>query len=93
MLDAKAYYQRLLEYEKEIRKVTDFVPEVAIVLGSGLGDFAKNLEVEAVIDYGDLEGFPVSTAPGLTFVTFTPYLRNSMCRARVKWARKAFVPP
>ena len=64
MLDAKAYYQRLLEYEKEIRKVTDFVPEVAIVLGSGLGDFAKNLEVEAVIDYGDLEGFPVSTAPG-----------------------------
>lgn len=64
MLDAKAYYNRLLSYEKDIRKVTDFVPEVAIVLGSGLGDFAKNLEVEAIMDYSDLEGFPVSTAPG-----------------------------
>ena len=66
MFDSKAYYNRLLGYEKEIRKRTDFVPEVAIVLGSGLGDFAKNIDVEAVIDYGDLEGFPVSTAPGHT---------------------------
>ena len=66
MFDSIAYYNRLLGYEKEIRKRTDFVPEVAIVLGSGLGDFAKNIDVEAVIDYGDLEGFPVSTAPGHT---------------------------
>ncbi len=66
MLDSKAYYNRLLEYKEEIRKRTDFVPEVAIVLGSGLGEFAKNIDVKAVIDYGDLEGFPVSTAPGHT---------------------------
>ncbi len=64
MLDSKAYYERLLFYVEEIRKKTDFVPEVAIVLGSGLGDFAKNIKVEAVVGYGDLEGFPVSTAPG-----------------------------
>ena len=64
MLDSKAYYERLLFYVREIRKRTDFVPEVAIVLGSGLGDFAQNIEVEAEVRYGDLEGFPVSTAPG-----------------------------
>ncbi|MBQ2160663.1 MAG: purine-nucleoside phosphorylase [Firmicutes bacterium] len=64
MLDSKAYYERLLFYVEEIRKRTDFVPEVAIVLGSGLGDFAQNIEVEAEVRYGDLEGFPVSTAPG-----------------------------
>ena len=64
MLDSKAYYNRLLKYRDEIRKKIGFEPEVAIVLGSGLGDFAKNIEVEAVMDYGDLEGFPVSTAPG-----------------------------
>lgn len=64
MLDAKAYYNRLLKYRDEIKKKIDFEPEVAIVLGSGLGDFAKNIQVEAVLDYGELEGFPVSTAPG-----------------------------
>ncbi len=66
LLDNKAYYNRLLSYVDEIRKKTDFVPEVAIVLGSGLGDFAKNIEIETVIDYGELPGFPVSTAPGHT---------------------------
>ena len=64
MLDAKAYYNRLLKYRDEIKKKIDFEPEVAIVLGSGLGDFAKNIQVEVVLDYGELEGFPVSTAPG-----------------------------
>ena len=64
MLDAKAYYNRLLKYRDEIKKKIDFEPEVAIVLGSGLGDFAKNIQVEAVLHYCELEGFPVSTAPG-----------------------------
>lgn len=64
MLDREVYYNRLLVYKDEIRKKTDFEPEVAIVLGSGLGDFAKNIQVEAVVDYSELEGFPVSTAPG-----------------------------
>jgi len=66
MIDAKAYYERILKYAEDIRKITDLKPEVAIVLGSGLGDFAKNIEVEATIDYSSLEGFPVSTAPGHT---------------------------
>lgn len=47
-----------------VRKVTDFVPKVAIVLGSGLGDYANDIEVVAEIDYKDIEGFPVSTVPG-----------------------------
>ena len=64
MFDAKEYYRRLLGYVDDIRKVTDIKPDLAIVLGSGLGDFAKNIDVEAVIPYSSLEGFPVSTAPG-----------------------------
>ena len=40
------------------------MPKVAIVLGSGLGDYAKDIEVVAEIDYSDIEGFPVSTVPG-----------------------------
>lgn len=57
-------YEKLKACYDDIRKKTDFVPEIALVLGSGLGNFADNIEVEGVINYSDIEGFPVSTAPG-----------------------------
>ena len=58
------YYERLTGYRDLIRSMTDFEPEIAITLGSGLGNFADNIEVVKVIDYKDLPGFPCSTAPG-----------------------------
>ena len=48
----------------QVRNRTDFQPLVALVLGSGLGDFAKNLRVERTIPYSEIEGFPVSTVAG-----------------------------
>lgn len=47
-----------------LRARTDFVPEVALVLGSGLGDFADKIAVESTVLYDDIEGMPVSTVPG-----------------------------
>lgn len=47
-----------------VRKITDFEPRVAIVLGSGLGDYARTIDVRCEIPYSDIEGFPVSTVPG-----------------------------
>ena len=47
-----------------VRARTDFVPEVAVVLGSGLGGFADMIRQEAVVNYADIPGFPQSTAPG-----------------------------
>ncbi|WP_457638344.1 purine-nucleoside phosphorylase [Oceanithermus sp.] len=47
-----------------IRERTDFSPEVAIVLGSGLGPLAEEIEKVAEIPYAEIPGFPVSTAPG-----------------------------
>lgn len=58
------YYERLLKYVDDIRKITDFEPEIAIVLGSGLGNFANLIDVVAEVNYKELEGFPFSTAPG-----------------------------
>ena len=39
------------------------VPEIALVLGSGLGDFADRLEHKCFIPYQEIPHFPVSTAP------------------------------
>ncbi|MBQ9549399.1 MAG: purine-nucleoside phosphorylase [Lachnospiraceae bacterium] len=61
---ADAVYEKIKKCYEAIRRKTDFQPEIALVLGSGLGDFADNIEVKGVIDYKDIDGFPVSTAPG-----------------------------
>jgi len=57
-------YTKLLNCVKSIREKTDFVPDIGLILGSGLGDYAKNIDVVARIEYSDIEGFPVSTVPG-----------------------------
>lgn len=57
-------YDKLQKCLKCVREKVDFVPDVALVLGSGLGDYADTMKVEATLDYKDIEGFPVSTAPG-----------------------------
>ena len=57
-------YDKLQRCYESVRAQTDFVPEVALVLGSGLGDYAENIRVEKTIDYHDIEGFPVSTVVG-----------------------------
>ena len=57
-------YQKLLRGLESIRSKTDFEPEVAVVLGSGLGEFADQIKIEATVDYSEIEGFPVSTVVG-----------------------------
>ena len=57
-------YAKLQNCYECVRKQTDFVPKVAIVLGSGLGDYAEQIRVVTEIPYAKIEGFPVSTVPG-----------------------------
>lgn len=49
---------------QKIRERTDFVPKVALVLGSGLGALADEISIEMSLSYEELEGFPVSTVVG-----------------------------
>jgi purine-nucleoside phosphorylase len=57
-------YEKLQNCLKSVREKTDFVPEVALILGSGLGEYAEEIEVVTTIDYKDIKGFPVSTVAG-----------------------------
>lgn len=57
-------YEKLLKCYDCYKAKIDFAPEVAVVLGSGLGNFAKIVDVKAELPYSEIEGFPVSTVPG-----------------------------
>ena len=50
--------------QRLIRERTDLHPRIALVLGSGLGPLADHVQHSVSIAYGDIPGFPVSTAPG-----------------------------
>ena len=56
--------QKVRECVKQIRKITDFEPQAALILGSGLGALADEIECVASIDYHEIPGFPVSTVKG-----------------------------
>lgn len=49
---------------KHIKSVCDFQPEIGLVLGSGLGDYAETLENPIIINYADIPGFPTSGVAG-----------------------------
>jgi len=57
-------YDKLLRCYDSVKKQIDFTPQIALVLGSGLGDYGDHIKIEATLDYHDIEGFPVSTVPG-----------------------------
>lgn len=57
-------YEKLKNCYESVRSKIDFEPKVALVLGSGLGKFAEEIDVAASISYSEIEGFPMSTVPG-----------------------------
>ena len=57
-------YEKLMRCYESFKKKVNFTPEIALILGSGLGDYAEDIKVEAELDYHELDGFPVSTVPG-----------------------------
>lgn len=57
-------YEKLMKCFECVQQKITFKPEIALILGSGLGDYADTMEVVETLDYHDIEGFPVSTVPG-----------------------------
>ena len=71
-------YERLLSCLQCVREKVDFQPKIAIVLGSGRGNYGENIDVHYTLDYSEIENFPVSTVAGL-FVDFdvSPWIPGS----------------
>ena len=59
-----AYYDDVKEAADHIRARISRVPDLAIVLGSGLGDFAGTLEDAVALPYSDVPHWPVSRVIG-----------------------------
>jgi len=57
----KAVYEDYLKSAEYIKNIIKEVPDIAIVLGSGLGFFADKLSDKVIIPYREIPGFPVST--------------------------------
>ncbi len=57
-------YEKLMKCYASVKSRIEFTPEIALVLGSGLGDYGERIQVVDTLDYSEIEGFPVSTVPG-----------------------------
>lgn len=55
---------KIREARDFIRKITDFQPDIALILGSGLGTLAEDIEDPVIIEYAGIPHFPVSTVEG-----------------------------
>lgn len=60
----KNMLDKIKETSSFIRSKVAEMPEVAVILGSGLGNLADHMDVKAEIDYKDIPNFPVSTVAG-----------------------------
>ncbi len=63
-MEMSSVYEKLQGCLKSVREVTDFQPEIALILGSGLGDYADEIQIEQTVEYTQIEGFPTSTVAG-----------------------------
>ena len=57
-------YEILKESFESIKNKIPFKPDVALVLGSGLGNFPEGREIFATINYSEVKHFPISTVEG-----------------------------
>jgi purine-nucleoside phosphorylase len=54
-------FEKVRQAAERIRKTTDDRPDIAMILGTGLGDLAKRVDKTAEIEYGEIPHFPEST--------------------------------
>lgn len=57
-------WEKVQETVSFIQEKTDFTPEYGVILGSGLGSFTDDIQIEFTLPYTEIPNFPVSTVQG-----------------------------
>ena len=63
-MSTSSYYDQVQNAAELIRSKSSVIPDVAVVLGSGLGDFASSLGHQTSIPYGDIPNWPSAGVVG-----------------------------
>ena len=63
-MESLTYFERVEQAAADVRKRAGAAPDVAVVLGSGLGDFANRLDAPVSMPYTDLPHWPASRVIG-----------------------------
>lgn len=61
LFDIEAYRERVEEAAAAIKSASDLRPQIGIILGTGLGKLADEIDVEATLPYNEIPNFPLST--------------------------------
>ncbi len=62
-----------------LNRLKPFNPDIAIILGSGLGGFAKSVKIVKSIQCGSIESYPLSSVEGHSgFIHFAEYGNNKL---------------
>jgi purine-nucleoside phosphorylase len=61
MVNFDAKYKELINY---IYKAVPFTPDISLILGSGLGNFAQSIDVVKTLSFDEIPGYPPSTVEG-----------------------------
>jgi purine-nucleoside phosphorylase len=76
-------YERVSEAAASLRGRIGQVPDVAVVLGSGLGDFASGLQDKTTIPYADIPHWPASAVVGHAGTLVVGTIRGRVAGRRV----------
>lgn len=57
-------WEQVQETVGYIQSATNFIPEYGVILGSGLGGFTDDIQIEFTLPYSSIPNFPVSTVEG-----------------------------
>lgn len=57
-------WEQVQETVSFIKEKTNFIPEYGVILGSGLGSFTDDIQIEFTLPYHEIPNFPVSTVQG-----------------------------
>lgn len=47
-------YEKLMKCVGDVKSKVNFTPKVALILGSGLGDYANDIQIDTIINYSDI---------------------------------------